>query len=185
MSRNKDFFKAFLSNRKSVGSVMPSSRFLTKKILDYINFNKDIVIVELGPGTGVFTREIQRRMSADSKLIVIELNAEFVKKLKSEFEDSRIEIIEGSATDLSEILRIRGIITTDYILSSLPLTSIPVKITEEILSQCKKSLNNDGKFLQFQYSLQQRKRLSRHFQKMEIGFTPLNFPPAFVYCCQN
>lgn len=164
---------------------MPSSRFLTKKILDHIAFDGAKVIVELGPGTGVFTRELQCRMNADSRLIVIELNEEFAAKLKTEFTDNRIEVVQGSATDLHKILAHFGISEADYIVSSLPLTSIPNEVSEAILVQCKTLLKENGKFLQFQYSLQQRRKIARHFKRIQIGFTPLNFPPAFVYCCEN
>jgi len=185
MSLNKDFFKAFLSNRKSVGSVVPSSRFLTKKILDHIDLTTPRVIVELGPGTGVFTGVIIHRMHPDSKLLVIELNEDFVAQLKKRFSDSRVEFIQASATDLMMLLEARQIAQVNYIVSSLPLTSIPAEITEQILSTCKEALAPDGKFIQFQYSLQQRKKLERLYTNVNIQFTPLNFPPAFVYCCQK
>jgi phosphatidylethanolamine/phosphatidyl-N-methylethanolamine N-methyltransferase len=185
MSLNKDFFKAFLSNRKSVGSVVPSSRFLTRKILDHIDFGTPQVIVELGPGTGVFTKEIITRMHAESKLLVIELNEDFANHLKSRFIDSRVEIIQASATELPTLLHERHIQQVNYIVSSLPLTSIPAEITREILETCERTLAPGGKFIQFQYSLQQRKKLEKLYTNVNIQFTPLNFPPAFVYCCQK
>ena len=70
----RKFWKQFLKSRREIGSVTPSSRYLTRGIVDKIDFANAQVIVELGPGTGVFTRTILNRMSATCKLVVIELN---------------------------------------------------------------------------------------------------------------
>ena len=56
-----------------VGSVVPSSKFLSKKMLDHLNFKKAKLVVELGPGTGVFTQRIIEKLDRESTLLVIEL----------------------------------------------------------------------------------------------------------------
>ena len=76
------FLKNFLKNWKEVGSITPSSRFLTKKMLESIDFSKADTIVELGPGTGVFTKEILIRMKSNAKLIILETNHQFSENLK-------------------------------------------------------------------------------------------------------
>ena len=58
MANIKSFTQEFIQDKKMIGSIMPSWRFLVKKIVRKINFSKDKVIVELGPGTGVFTYKI-------------------------------------------------------------------------------------------------------------------------------
>jgi phosphatidylethanolamine/phosphatidyl-N-methylethanolamine N-methyltransferase len=57
-----------VKNMKQVGSIVPSSSFLTKKIIKGIDFNKNLNVLELGAGTGVFTKEILNRMSDGSLL---------------------------------------------------------------------------------------------------------------------
>ena len=59
-----------------VGSVLPSSRFLSKKMLQPIQFATANVIVELGPGTGVFTKALLKAMPQDSQLLVIVMVSE-------------------------------------------------------------------------------------------------------------
>ena len=54
----KSFLKSFWAEKKMVGSMTPSSRFLMDKMLKNIDFKKSKLIVELGPGTGVFTEKI-------------------------------------------------------------------------------------------------------------------------------
>jgi phospholipid N-methyltransferase len=139
--------------------------------------------VELGPGTGVFTRELLRRMPKTSKLIVVELNESFLENLKNSITDDRAVFIHDSAEKIEAFLREYGIEKADYIVSSLPLSTIPSNIRNEILASAYNSLRPKGEFIQFQYTLHQRKNLKRIYSKVDISYTPLNFPPAFVYRC--
>ena len=50
------FFKNFIKNPRQIGSITPSSNILSEKMVDQIDFNKAKYIVELGPGTGSYTR---------------------------------------------------------------------------------------------------------------------------------
>jgi phospholipid N-methyltransferase len=61
--------------------MIPSSRFLATKMLRNIPFDKAKVIVELGPGTGIFTEKIMQRLNPDTHLVVIELNDVFYQNL--------------------------------------------------------------------------------------------------------
>ena len=76
MSR-RSFLREFFKANRMVGSVLPSSRFLSGKMLAPIDFSKSKVVVELGPGTGVFTKALLKAMPQDSQLLVIELNEAF------------------------------------------------------------------------------------------------------------
>ena len=64
-----------------VGSVVPSSKFLSRKMLDHLNFKSAKLVVELGPGTGVFTERIIEKLGKDCTLLIIELNDKFYKDL--------------------------------------------------------------------------------------------------------
>ena len=54
---------------------------------------------------------------------------------------------------------------------------------ERLLEAVHQSLVPEGRFIQYQYGLSQRRRLSRRFDDVEVGFTLFNMPPAFVYGC--
>src|SRR5690606_26212453 len=97
------FLNTFFKDRKQVGALAPSSRFLVKKMCDHIDFEQAQVIVELGPGTGVFTSEILKRANQNTKIFVIELNQEFYDLLKKKFTDSRIILIKSSADKLDAV----------------------------------------------------------------------------------
>jgi phosphatidylethanolamine/phosphatidyl-N-methylethanolamine N-methyltransferase len=168
-----------------VGAVFPSSRFLADKMLNHLPLKQAKVIVELGPGTGVFTERILKKMGEDSHLVVIELNDAFYLQLKQKFQHERCHIIHGSATDIKSILSNLGFEKANLIISSLPLAMIPKEVGAEILKESVNSLEVGGKFLQYQYSLQSMKNLKFHFKNVKLNFTPLNFPPAFIYTCSK
>lgn len=185
MSKKTYFLKQFWSEKKMVGSMIPSSRYLAKKMLQNVNFKKARVIVELGPGTGIFTRKILEQMSEDTKLFVFELNDQFFQRLQEEIQDERLVLIHDSAEHIQKYLNDAGFLNADYVISSLPLTNFPNKLKETILKAAHHCLKNEGKFIQFQYSLNSKKILETQFDDTNIMFTPLNFPPAFIYTCSK
>ena len=85
-----------------VGSVLPSSRFLSKKMLAPISFEQAKVIIELGPGTGVFTKELLGKIKPHTQLIVIELNDAFYKALQEKIKAPNLHLIHGSADQISQ-----------------------------------------------------------------------------------
>jgi phosphatidylethanolamine/phosphatidyl-N-methylethanolamine N-methyltransferase len=183
MSEKKNFRKQFWKDKKTVGSMTPSSRFLTQKMLENIDFNSSKVFVELGPGTGVFTEEIVSRMDKNAVLLVFEINDSFYTDLKSRFHDERVHLIHDSAEKIEDYLHQFELDKADVVISSLPLAIFPPDLRENILEAAEKSLKSEGKYIQFQYSLQAKSSLKKLYNNVKITFTPFNFPPAFVYTC--
>jgi phospholipid N-methyltransferase len=163
--------------------MVPSSRFLAKKMLQHIPFETAKTLVELGPGIGAFTPFLLESMRPGASLILIELNEVFYHELLGKIKDQRAIIIHGSATDLPEILKNLYIDKVDCVISSLPLAILTPQLSERILTASKTVLNEGGQYIQFQYSLQSRRKIKRLFGNLKLGFTPWNFPPAFVYTC--
>ena len=62
------------------------------------------VLVELGPGTGIFTEKMIKKLPADTHLVVIELNDVFYQNLTEKVKHERCHIVHGSANDLQKIL---------------------------------------------------------------------------------
>lgn len=180
----KEFFSAFLKQGKNIGSVTPSSKYLVKKMLEPIDFKIVKCIVEFGPGTGSITLELLNQMPKDSILLAFEINTEFCDLLK-QINDNRIRVISDSAENLEKYLLENKIERVDYIVSSLPLAMIPNTVIDNILMKVKKTLRPSGAFIQYQYSLNAYKRLKNTFKKVEMDFTPMNIPPAFVFVCTN
>ena len=62
MSDKRSFLRQFWKEKKMVGAMSPSSRFLAKKMLESVDFESARIIVDLGPGTGVLTRRLLDRV---------------------------------------------------------------------------------------------------------------------------
>ena len=183
MLPSKSFFQRFWKEKKMVGAISPSSTFLTNKMLENIDFEKSKVLVEIGPGTGVFTKKVLSRMQADGVFLVFELNSDFFQELQTKIVDKRVVYINDSAEKLQDYLDQFNIQKVDVIISSLPLSNFYQRLTLKLLRTFQSCLSDTGKFIQFQYSLKQRKELSHVFSKVKISFTLWNIPPAFVYTC--
>ena len=178
----KEFFKQFLKDGKHVGSILPSSRSLAKKMVSIVDFQNANCIVEFGPGEGCITRQIIKRMGPETQLFSIERNEHFIDRFL-QIDDPRVHIIHDSAENFPHHLAHKGFSQADYIISSLPLTNFPVPVKDQILSHTVKGLSPGGVFMQYQYSTTAFKMLKRKFSKVKMGYLLLNIPPAFVYTC--
>jgi phospholipid N-methyltransferase len=178
------FARNFFRHPRMLGSIVPSSRFLIKQLLEPINFGRARVIVEYGPGSGVITAELLRRMRSDAVLIAIEMNPDFVSYLSGAFTDKRLRLIEGSAVSVDEILRRCGYMRADYIISGIPFSTIPAPLRERILNKTRDMLEPGGAFLVYQFSTRVLRDLKRTFGYVARRFEPLNVLPAHLFICQ-
>jgi phospholipid N-methyltransferase len=185
MTEKRSFIKQFWKEKRMVGSMVPSSRFLAKKMLQHIDFQNARIIVELGPGTGVFTRQILSKMHPDAHLLVFELNASFYEALKQNIHDPRLKLINDTAEKIEEYLELLKLDKADVVISSLPLANFPPKLRQSVIQATYRSLKQIGTYIQFQYSLNSRKQVKQTYKSVKVGFTPLNFPPAFIYTCRK
>ena len=168
-----------------MGAIAPSSKYLTKKMMGNLSLSEAKVVVELGPGTGVFTKKLLELIGPQTKLLVIEINTIFYKNLKEQLSDPRLTLVKGSATDLSLYLKQLGLSQADIIISSLPLAVLPFFLRNRIVLSASDALSQKGKYIQFQYTLQSQKMLEKVFSAVNIKSCLLNIPPAFVYTCSK
>ena len=178
------FARNFFRHPRMLGSIVPSSRFLIKQLLEQMNFSRARVIVEYGPGVGGITAEILRRMRPDAMLIAIEMNPDFVSYLRSSIPDRRLQVVEGSAVAVDEILRRFGHTQADYIISGIPFSTIPAPLRERILRKTCAMLEPGGAFLVYQFSTRVLRDLKRIFGYVGRRFEPLNVLPAHLFICQ-
>jgi phospholipid N-methyltransferase len=178
------FARNFFRHPRMLGSIVPSSRFLIKQLLEPIDFARARVFVEYGPGVGGITAEVLRRMRPDAVLIAIEMNPDFVSYLRSSITDRRLRVVEGSAVAVDEILRRCGHERADYIISGIPFSTIPAPTRERILRKTHDVLEPGGAFLVYQFSTRVLEDLKRIFGYVARRFEPLNVLPAHLFICQ-
>ncbi len=179
------FLGEFIRNRRQIGALAPSSKFLTSKMLNNLSLESARLVIELGAGSGVFTNRIIERLNPKATLVVFEINTSFYNFLKNRYTDPRVVILNDSAEKVQEYLAHHGNAKADLIISSLPLTSIPKMIASKIVEHIHTALSENGTYVQFQYSRWMLHSLRRKFNKVSTDFESLNFPPAFVFLCQK
>lgn len=177
------FARNFFKYPSMLGSIVPSSPFLVKNIMDQIDWDRARVLVEFGPGVGTITREALKRMRHDAVLVVIELNEDFVEYLSHTIRDPRLRIVHGSAAHVRRILAEQGIAPADYIISSLPYSLFPEELRTEIVSESRHALKAQGSLLVFQYSRMLLPYLKSSFGSVRLGFQLFNILPAMIFHC--
>lgn len=180
------FLTEFIKHPKKTGAIAPSSHILAKKMVDAINFEEAQYIVELGPGTGAFTREIIKRKKEHTIFILIEINEVFFKKLQKQFaDDPNVLVIHGSAENIKKYIKVLQIEKVDYVLSGLPFTSLPQEVSLRILNNVMEALQENGEFITFQYSLVKKGFIQTFFPEISLKRVWFNFPPAYVLSCRK
>lgn len=180
------FLKQYVTKPRTVGAVLPSSKYLADKMMQNIDFDSARCIVEYGAGTGVFTEQILSLRKADTVVLIFENNIEFYSLLKEKFKNQQnIHIINDSAAYVGKCLNQHDFEYADYIISGLPFASLPQDVSQNILSQTKKSLKPGGSFITFQYTLIRKDFIGQYFNNITIKRELRNIPPAYVLCCKE
>ena len=177
------FLKRFANSPRRIGSVAPSSKFLTKAMLDTVDWEQANYIAELGAGTGVFTREIVKRAKPTAKILVFEIDPALQKLIRDEHPEHSGLILHSDAQELNRYMAENGIEQIDFVISSLPFTVLPHKMTIRVLNAVIKSLKPGGHFVAYQYSSIMKHVLQKKFSHIKTRFVAFNIPPAFVYDC--
>jgi phospholipid N-methyltransferase len=142
-------------------------------------------VVELGGGTGVFTRALLDRGNAPRDLLVVELNEELAQLLKQRFADVRI--VNGDACELPAITRGEQFAEdgVDAVVSGLGFLSMPRSLQKAILEAVFAVLGPERPLIQFTYGPSNplpRELLSElGIAVRRASVVLLNVPPATVY----
>jgi phosphatidylethanolamine/phosphatidyl-N-methylethanolamine N-methyltransferase len=177
------FLKQYLQKPFGVGAITPSSKRLAQLMVRKLELQPEDVVVELGPGTGVFTRELLARGVRPENLILVEFNTDFATYLRSEF--PTVRLVEGDAGDLPMLLEALGQGKVTRIVSGIPLRSLKPAHRKQITDAIAASLQSGGVAVQFSYLK------TSPFPKVAameggllgtcVGVALGNVPPAFVW----
>jgi phospholipid N-methyltransferase len=180
-SRALFFFRQFVRAPRSVGSVVPTSRAAIRALLAPIDWDAARVIVEYGPGTGVFTNALLDRLHPDARLVAIDTNPLFIAWLGRSLHDPRLILVEGSAADVEAILAAHGLGSADYVVSGLPFSTVPRAVAEAIMDATARAIRPGGAFLIYQYSLFVLPMLRARFARVDLGRAWRCVPPARLF----
>ncbi|MDA1138191.1 MAG: methyltransferase domain-containing protein [Planctomycetota bacterium] len=199
------FLKESLKNFKATGAVLPSTGFVARKItskaVQAVNRSR-MRVLEVGPGTGIFSRHLANSLEAGDVLDLCEINPNFAERLRTKFASNgnnssgpQIQVLEGS------VLNLEPLEPYDYIVSGLPFNSFGPEFVSSVLLKYSTMLKPGGYLSFFEYlfireltypfgsrNYKQRvsgvaevmTRLARE-QNLESETVLLNFPPAVVH----
>jgi phosphatidylethanolamine/phosphatidyl-N-methylethanolamine N-methyltransferase len=180
---NLTFIKRWMRNPLQMGSILPSSAALSvlmaRSALERLS--DDDVVLEIGAGTGRFTRALLDAGLSSDRLISMELDKKLHGFLEHQF--PRVNIIHGNAVFLTDLLPKSVIGRVGVIVSGIPMLSISSVVQDQIMRACLDVLGQTGCFLQMTYSPFSSIPLERYgIKKEHVGRAWSNFPPANVWC---
>ncbi len=179
MNAKLQFAWNFLLHPIRNASLVPSSSFACKAMLQGIDFSSIKTVVELGPGTGVFTEEILKRCRPDTKVLLVEIEETYVSLLVKKF-DNRIIIENAGAHLFAELLAKHGIEKVDLIISGLPV-SLPENIKTKFFVALRTHTEAGAifRFLTLNPPLMRSAYQGLPIRKISFVFS--NIPPLWVY----
>jgi|SRR5882724_1070746 len=174
------FFKRFLKRPFQIASIVPSSKAMVERVASKMDFSQPRVVAEYGPGEGVHSREIARRMSSDSHLLLFELDPAFARDLERQFAgDRRVNVIHADAATLPDELKRRGFAQCDYILSGIPFSILKIEKKRALLQKTHDALAAGGSFIIYQVT-NELKQHATLFEHGESEYFLQNIPPMFI-----
>jgi phospholipid N-methyltransferase len=176
------FLQDFLKRPREVASIIPSSRFLERRIVRCAELRDARTVVELGPGTGGTTRALLRAMGPDTRLLVIEINRRFAQVIRNSVHDPRLSVCRGNAARITEILGEHDCGAPEVVLSGIPFSTMPYVTGIEILQAVHDSLAPGGRFVAYQVRDRVETLGRRVFGTARIQTELLNVPPMRVFC---
>lgn len=173
------FFKRWLANPLQMGSIIPSSDTLCRRIAALVERKDDEVVVELGAGTGVISRALLAAGVPAEKLVVVEIVRDMADHLRASLPG--VNVIQGDAFELAKALpsAMHGKVGTA--ICGIPLVLLPQADQQRFVSAVEAVAPGKG-FLLYTYCITSPLpyRKLGLTAKREV-WTPLNFPPASVW----
>lgn len=174
------FFTEFLKHPLQVASIIPSSRFVERRIVETAGVDFAKAIVELGPGTGGTTRAILNAMAPQAKLLSIEINPQLYN-LVSRIQDERFIVHHGSAENLTEIVAAHSVDSPEVFISGIPFSTISRSSAARILAAISSVLAPGGRFVAYQVSGHVASACRPFLGPAQVEVQLFNIPPLRIY----
>ena len=170
------FFRRWVSNPLQMGSVVPSSDALCRRVVAQTARGPDEIVLELGAGTGVISRALLASGLPPERLYVLEIVPDMAAHLRRQL--SGVNVIEGDARELSALLPERWHGRVGSVVCGIPLVLLPLAQQRRFIDAIEAVAPGRG-FLHYSYCATSPLPAAKHglVGKRE-AWTPLNFPPA-------
>jgi phosphatidylethanolamine/phosphatidyl-N-methylethanolamine N-methyltransferase len=173
------FLRRWLANPLQMGSVVPSSPALCRRIAALVERAEDEVVVELGAGTGVISRALLDSGVPPEKLVVVEIVPDMADHLRQALPG--VNVIQGDAFDLAHALPERMCGKVGTAICGIPLVLLPLAQQRRFVDAVESVAPGKG-FLLYTYCITS----PLPYRKLGLtarreAWTPLNLPPASVW----
>lgn len=186
-SKTIHFLRVFLKNPVGIGAIAPSSQELATAMIQGLQLNEGESLLELGPGTGSFTRQIRKIIPDSRAYLGIECEPAFVALLQKNFPD--LQFVNGKAEQSEVLYENSGIFPARIIISGLPFALQVQEVRNDIIGNIDRLMTPGSVFRTFQYvhayalppAVRFRREMARLFGKHQRSKIILrNLPPAYV-----
>lgn len=173
------FFRRWMSNPLRMGSVIPSSPALCKRLVRQAWPDDGEMVLELGSGTGVIARALLAAGLAPERLVVVEIEPDMAEMLRETMPG--VTVIEGDARELPRLLPQGLQKRIGSVICGIPLVLLPVAEQRRFIDAMQAVAPNRG-FLHYSYCATSPLPWKKHdLAAKREEWTPLNFPPASVW----
>lgn len=202
------FFSQFTENFTTTGAIVPSSPLLGRAITHPLSrrSSRPVQVLEVGPGTGAFTRQIMKHLRSGDRLEIYELNPRFCEHLRQNLPWEHLQSKKiHCRLHNADVRHIGRDLQYDYIVCGLPFNNFEPELVSEILAVLIDRLATNGVFSYFEYNLshefkskflksKDRQRMLRvgkivrsFIKQHQFAYRQvwLNLPPARARYCQK
>ena len=173
------FLRRWLANPLQMGSIVPSSPALTRRIAALVERAADEVVLELGAGTGAVSRALLAAGVPPERLVVVEIVPDMARHLAATMPGVRV--IEGDAFALPEALpaALHGKVGTA--ICGIPLVLLPIERQRRFVAAMEAVAPGRG-FLLYTYCVTSPLPWrALGLAARREAWTPFNVPPASVW----
>jgi phosphatidylethanolamine/phosphatidyl-N-methylethanolamine N-methyltransferase len=173
------FFRRWMANPLQMGSIVPSSPALCKRIVAQTRYADDEIVVELGAGTGVISRALIESGLPPERLSVVEIVPDMADHLRAALPG--VNVVQGDARRLPALIPqdLHGRIGT--VVVGIPLVLLPFAEQKRFIDAIEAVAPGRG-FILYSYCVTSPLPWKKHgLTPKREAWTPLNFPPASVW----
>jgi phosphatidylethanolamine/phosphatidyl-N-methylethanolamine N-methyltransferase len=173
------FFRRWLANPLQMGSIVPSSPALCRRLVAQTRARPGEIVVELGAGTGVISHALLAAGLPPERLVVVEIVPAMADHLRASLPG--VSVIQGDARDLPRLIPAGSHGCIGTVVVGIPLVLLPLAEQRRFIDAIEAVAPGVG-FILYSYCVTSPLPWRKHgLAPKREAWTPLNFPPASVW----